>query len=169
MQGFSVATDIHSTAITDSVIFDQVGITGASTQTGIAAGLNMFTWFCQVGATLAGTRIGRRTIILWTWPFLLLALAGLCATGYVPSYRWNRLYLSDIPCSQWCICKQRFYQHQRRYCDCRPCLALPRSLQSCMLFPHAQRHERLMYHPMQIPRRSRRSPCERRVCLFGIL
>lgn len=43
----------------------------------------MFTWFCQIGATWAGKYIGRRTIILSTWPILLVALAGLCATGYV--------------------------------------------------------------------------------------
>lgn len=43
----------------------------------------MFTWFCQIGATWAGKYIGRRTIILSTWPVLLVALAGLCATGYV--------------------------------------------------------------------------------------
>ncbi|KAJ9107164.1 hypothetical protein QFC19_002824 [Naganishia cerealis] len=66
-----------------TVIFDQVGITGASTQTGIAAGLNVFTWFCQIGATFASKRIGRRTIILCVWPVLLLCLGGLCATAGV--------------------------------------------------------------------------------------
>ncbi|KAJ9112677.1 hypothetical protein QFC22_006179 [Naganishia vaughanmartiniae] len=66
-----------------TVVFDQVGITGASTQTGIAAGLNVFTWFCQIGATFASKRIGRRTIILCVWPVLLLSLGGLCATAGV--------------------------------------------------------------------------------------
>lgn len=66
-----------------TTVFDLVGITGATTQTGINAGLSMFTYFCQIGAVFTGKRVGRRTIILWVWPTLLLGLIGLCVTGYV--------------------------------------------------------------------------------------
>ncbi|KAK1925411.1 putative hexose transport-related protein [Papiliotrema laurentii] len=63
-----------------SVVFDLVGITGATTQTGIAAGLNMFTWLCQIAAVFVGKRVGRRTIMLTIWPMLLLGLIGLCVS-----------------------------------------------------------------------------------------
>ena len=64
-------------------MFDLVGITGATTQTGINAGLSMFTWFCQIAAVYVGKRVGRKTILLWVWPTLLLGLIGLCASGGV--------------------------------------------------------------------------------------
>ncbi|WWC68331.1 uncharacterized protein I206_102256 [Kwoniella pini CBS 10737] len=66
-----------------TIVFENVGITNPTTQTGIAAGLNGFTWFCQIGAVYAGKFIGRRKIVLWTWPFLLFCLVGLCAAGGV--------------------------------------------------------------------------------------
>ncbi|WRT66038.1 uncharacterized protein IL334_002990 [Kwoniella shivajii] len=64
-----------------TIVFDQVGITDPTTQTGIAAGLNGFTWLCQLAAVYVGTFVGRRKIILWIWPFLLLSLIGLCISG----------------------------------------------------------------------------------------
>lgn len=64
---------------TDVFIFELAGITGASTQTGINAGLSMFTWFCQIGAVILGKKFGRRPFLLGVWPMLLLCLAGVCA------------------------------------------------------------------------------------------
>jgi len=66
-----------------SVVFDLVGITNATTQTGIAAGLNMFCWVAQVTAVYLGKFVGRKKILLWTWPVLLLGLVGLCVSGGV--------------------------------------------------------------------------------------
>ncbi|WWC96625.1 hypothetical protein V866_003497 [Kwoniella sp. B9012] len=68
-----------------TIVFDQVGITDPTTQTGIAAGLNGFTWICQIAAVYAGKFIGRRQIVLYTWPWLLLCLIGLCVSGAVYS------------------------------------------------------------------------------------
>ena len=64
--------------IPDTTVFDLIGITDPTTQTGIAAGLSIFTWFCQIAAVFVGKRVGRKTIILWVWPTLLLGLIGLC-------------------------------------------------------------------------------------------
>ncbi|ORY30799.1 putative hexose transport-related protein [Naematelia encephala] len=66
-----------------TVVFDLVGITNPTTQTGINAGLSIFTWFCQIAAVYTGKRVGRRTILLWVWPMVLLGLVGLCVTGGV--------------------------------------------------------------------------------------
>jgi SP family sugar:H+ symporter-like MFS transporter len=66
-----------------TVVFDLVGITDPTTQTGINAGLNIFTWFCQIAAVWAGKYVGRKKILLWTWPTLLLCLVGLCVAGGV--------------------------------------------------------------------------------------
>ncbi|ODN74296.1 sugar transporter [Cryptococcus wingfieldii CBS 7118] len=66
-----------------TIVFDSVGITDATTQTGINAGLAFFTWFCQLGAVWTGKYIGRRKIILWVWAFLLFSLVGLCASSGV--------------------------------------------------------------------------------------
>lgn len=66
-----------------TTVFDLVGITNPTTQTGINAGLNIFTWFCQISAVIIGKRVGRRTIILWVWPTLLCGLVGLCVAGGV--------------------------------------------------------------------------------------
>jgi SP family sugar:H+ symporter-like MFS transporter len=63
----------------DTVIYDLAGVTGAATQTGINAGLSMFTWFCQISAVLAGKKVGRRPFLLGVWPLLLICLAGVCA------------------------------------------------------------------------------------------
>lgn len=67
--------------VIDVIIFGSVGITDAPTQTGIAAGLSMFTWVCQIAAVFAGKRVGRKTLLLWVWPLLLVFLACLCATS----------------------------------------------------------------------------------------
>lgn len=64
-----------------SVVFDSVGITGTTQQTGINAGLNTFSWFCQIGALYGGRFFGRKTPILATWPIILLCLVGLCVAG----------------------------------------------------------------------------------------
>jgi len=69
--------------LADTIIFDQVGITNPTTQTGISAGLSVFTWFCQIAAVLAGRRVGKKTILLWVWPLLLLGLVGLCISSGV--------------------------------------------------------------------------------------
>lgn len=64
-----------------TIVFDLVGITGATKQTGIAAGLYMFTWFCQLGSVATMKHVGRKRILLGVWPVLLLALIGLCVAG----------------------------------------------------------------------------------------
>ncbi|KAI9632414.1 general substrate transporter [Dioszegia hungarica] len=65
------------------IVFSSVGITDATTQTGIAAGLSMFTWVCQIAAVFASKRVGRKTMLLWVWPFILIFLSCLCATSGV--------------------------------------------------------------------------------------
>ncbi|RXK37335.1 sugar transporter [Tremella mesenterica] len=70
-----------------SIVFTQVGITDPTTQTGINAGLSVFTWFCQIAAVFIGKRVGRKTIVLWIWPCLFLALIGLCAAGGVAAHQ----------------------------------------------------------------------------------
>jgi SP family sugar:H+ symporter-like MFS transporter len=65
-----------------SIVFDSVGITDPTAQTGLSAGLSIATWFSQVSAVLVGKRVGRRTIILWVWPLLLLSLVGLAVSGW---------------------------------------------------------------------------------------
>ena len=67
----------------DTTVFDLVGITDATTQTGINAGLSFFTWFCQLGFVYVGRFAGRRTILLWLWPALLLSLIGLTVASGV--------------------------------------------------------------------------------------
>jgi SP family sugar:H+ symporter-like MFS transporter len=62
------------------IVFSLVGITDPTTQTGIQAGLSIFTWFMQIAAVFVGKRVGRRKVILSVWPVLLLALAGLMAS-----------------------------------------------------------------------------------------
>ncbi|KAK4688562.1 hypothetical protein P7C73_g1534, partial [Tremellales sp. Uapishka_1] len=66
-----------------TAVFDQVGITDPTTQTGINAGLSVFTWFCQIAAVYVGKRVGRKTIMMWVWPTLLVTLIGLCVSGGV--------------------------------------------------------------------------------------
>lgn len=62
-----------------TIIYTQVGITDPTTQTGIQAGLNVLTWFSQIAAVILGRKVGRKTIVLWVWPMLLVCLVGLCA------------------------------------------------------------------------------------------
>jgi len=64
-----------------TIVFSLVGITDPTTQTGISAGLNVFTWFCQIAAVFTGKKVGRRVILLCVWPTLLAGLIGLCVTG----------------------------------------------------------------------------------------
>ncbi|OCF42858.1 sugar transporter [Kwoniella heveanensis CBS 569] len=66
-----------------TIVFDQVGITDPTTQTGVAAGLNGFTWISQLVAVYVGKFVGRKKILLWVWPTLLLALVGLCVSSGV--------------------------------------------------------------------------------------
>ncbi|KAJ4497419.1 putative hexose transport-related protein [Lentinula lateritia] len=66
-----------------TTVFDLVGITDATTQTGIQAGLSMFTWLCQIAAVYVGKYVGRRKILLYIWPTLLLSLVGLCVSSGV--------------------------------------------------------------------------------------
>lgn len=64
-----------------SVVFDLVGITDTTTQTGIAAGMNVFQWIAQIAAIWTGKYVGRKKIILANWPMLLLVLVGLTVSG----------------------------------------------------------------------------------------
>ncbi|ORY90786.1 putative hexose transport-related protein [Leucosporidium creatinivorum] len=68
-----------------------VGITGATVQTGIGAGLSMFGWCCQVTGVWAMSKTGRRNIVLGTWPVLLLCNIGLivCTAVYANSGSTN--------------------------------------------------------------------------------
>lgn len=66
-----------------TVAFEQVGITDPTTQTGIAAGLNVFTWIVEIAAIFVGKHVGRKKIVLWTWPTVLLGLIGICASSGV--------------------------------------------------------------------------------------
>ncbi|KAI0801952.1 general substrate transporter [Irpex lacteus] len=66
-----------------TVVFDLVGITDATTQTGINAGLTVFTWICQLAFVYIGRFVGRRKILLWLWPALLLSLVGLTVSSGV--------------------------------------------------------------------------------------
>ncbi|WVQ83710.1 hypothetical protein IAT38_005854 [Cryptococcus sp. DSM 104549] len=64
-------------------VFDLVGITDATTQTGINAGLSIFTWFCQMATVYVGRFVGRRKILLFVWPAILVSLVGLCVSSGV--------------------------------------------------------------------------------------
>ncbi|CED83389.1 hexose transport-related protein [Phaffia rhodozyma] len=64
-------------------VLNLVGITDTTTQTGIGAGLSMFTWFCQIAAVYLDKRIGKKTVLLWVWPTLLLGLIGMCVSSGV--------------------------------------------------------------------------------------
>jgi hypothetical protein len=66
-----------------TVVLELVGITDTTVQTGIGAGLSMWTWVIQIAAVFVGKRVGKKTILLWIWPLLLVSLAGLCATSGV--------------------------------------------------------------------------------------
>lgn len=63
------------------MVFASVGITDNTTQTGLAAGFSMFTWVTQIAGVLVGKKAGRKTILLWIWPTLLLSLVGLCVSS----------------------------------------------------------------------------------------
>ncbi|KLT43733.1 putative hexose transport-related protein [Cutaneotrichosporon oleaginosum] len=64
-----------------TIVFELVGITDPTVQTGIAAGLSMFTWCTQIAGVWSMKYIGRKRIILGVWPTLLLSLVGLCVAG----------------------------------------------------------------------------------------
>lgn len=63
------------------IVFGLVGITDPTTQTGIQAGLSIFTWIMQVVAVFVGKRVGRKRVLLGVWPVLLLALVGLMVSS----------------------------------------------------------------------------------------
>ncbi|WVR05555.1 hypothetical protein IAU60_002574 [Kwoniella sp. DSM 27419] len=86
-----------------TIVFDQVGITDATTQTGIAAGLNGFTWITQLLGVWVGRHVGRKKILLWTWPTLLAGLVGLCAAGgmYAKSEDGNKSAGIATVCLVW--------------------------------------------------------------------
>lgn len=68
---------------TDTVILNLVGIQGATKQTGIGAGLNMMAFAMQFIGAIHLKTIRRRTMVLWTWPFLMVSMAGIAASGAV--------------------------------------------------------------------------------------
>lgn len=130
----------------DSIVFASVGITDPTTQTGIAAGLSMFTWFCQIGAVIVGRRVGRKTILLCVWPVLLLFFACLMATSGVytesgetnmgasyasivfvwlymgtfntASESWSRASLTQTPCCTRIPPRCRPFRCAPRVCSC---------------------------------------------------
>jgi hypothetical protein len=108
-----------------TIIYSQVGITDPTTQTGIQAGLNVLTWFSQIAAVVAGRKVGRKTILLWVWPMLLVCLVGLCASRYVRSH----LSISFALTVQWSLCRNRRKQQGCIRCDSRLRLAVPHHLQ----------------------------------------
>ncbi|WVO17757.1 hypothetical protein L204_105455 [Cryptococcus depauperatus] len=70
-----------------TIVLDLVGITKASMQTGINAGLSMFKWMCQISSVWAMCYVGRRRILLSVWPLLFLSLVGLAISNGVFSHR----------------------------------------------------------------------------------
>ncbi|KAM0755410.1 putative hexose transport-related protein [Meredithblackwellia eburnea MCA 4105] len=74
-----------------SVILSQIGIVGSTRQSGIGAGLSLFSWICQIGGALGVARTKRRGMLLYTWPALLVLMVGLCASSgvYARSGREN--------------------------------------------------------------------------------
>lgn len=64
-----------------TVVFDSVGITDPSVQTGIAAGLNMFTWVCQISSVLTERFFGKKKILLYCWPLMIATFVGLTVSG----------------------------------------------------------------------------------------
>lgn len=78
-----------------TVVLELVGITDTTVQTGIGAGLSMWTWFIQIAAVFVGKRVGKKTILLWIWPCLLVSLAGLCATRCVRGLSMRRGAAAD--------------------------------------------------------------------------
>ena len=47
--------------------------------------MSVFTWICQLVAVYVGRFVGRKTMLLWLWPCVLLALIGQCvSTGVIP-------------------------------------------------------------------------------------
>ncbi|BGP48361.1 hypothetical protein JCM10450v2_004233 [Rhodotorula kratochvilovae] len=66
-----------------SQILTQVGITGSATQTGIGAGLSMFSWVVQIISYWVMTRVKRRTHVLATWPFIIAFNVGVTAASAI--------------------------------------------------------------------------------------
>lgn len=64
-----------------STILTLVGITGASTQTGINAGLNFFLFFCDIAGALSLKKLRRRRLVLTIWPILFLSMAAIMGSS----------------------------------------------------------------------------------------
>jgi hypothetical protein len=72
-----------------STILTLVGITGASTQTGINAGLNFFLFFCEAGGAFALKKLRRRKLVLTVWPILFIAMAAIMGSSAAFAYSGN--------------------------------------------------------------------------------
>ncbi|KAL7411188.1 putative hexose transport-related protein [Mrakia frigida] len=66
-----------------TVVLTMVGITNATTQTGIGAGISMWTWAVQICGVLVGKRVDSKRILLTLWPCILIALVGMCVASGV--------------------------------------------------------------------------------------
>jgi len=66
-----------------TVILTLVGITGATRQSGINAGLTMLTFAMEVAGSLVLNKMRRRVIFLSTWPMLLVLMVGICVGSAV--------------------------------------------------------------------------------------
>ncbi|TYJ52866.1 hypothetical protein B9479_006501 [Cryptococcus floricola] len=66
-----------------SIILTQCGITGAGQITGIGAGLNMYSFILQCLGVYSLRYFGRRSMVLSTWPLLMLGMAAMAATSGV--------------------------------------------------------------------------------------
>ncbi|KAK8864109.1 hypothetical protein IAR55_001355 [Kwoniella newhampshirensis] len=66
-----------------TVVLELVGIKGTATQTGIGAGINMWSFLVQIFGVLSLGHFRRRSMILIVWPLLMLGMALLAATGAV--------------------------------------------------------------------------------------
>ncbi|KAL8277278.1 hypothetical protein RQP46_010347 [Phenoliferia psychrophenolica] len=59
---------------------------------GIGAGLSLFSWMCQIGGALGVAKTKRRGMLIYTWPILIVMMAGLCASSgvYAASGKHNQ-------------------------------------------------------------------------------
>lgn len=69
-----------------STILSLVGINGASTQTGIDAGLNFFLFLCEAGGAFALKKLRRRKLVLTVWPILFIAMAAIMGSSAAFAY-----------------------------------------------------------------------------------
>ncbi|KAL8292974.1 hypothetical protein RQP46_000668 [Phenoliferia psychrophenolica] len=75
-----------------SVVFTQLGLTGSTLLTGIAAGLSMFGFVVGLIGVWSMGRVGRRRMVLCTWPVILVFNISLtiCGAIYAKSGETNR-------------------------------------------------------------------------------